>query len=231
MRAAGIDGCKGGWIGVTRAGSEPVEAYCATTISTLISMTREPDVIAIDIPIGLMECGARLCDQEARRLLGRRACTVFTAPLRSVLEENSWAGACETRFRIDGKRMSQQAWAITPKVKEVDSLVRMDPALRGRLRETHPELCFLAWTGSPMMHGKKKPAGRSARRTVVDRHFGTRTVADVLDRFPRSVVGYDDILDAFAALWTAERVLRGDARVIPANPPADTRGVTMEIVF
>jgi predicted RNase H-like nuclease len=42
-------------------------------------------------------------------------------------------------------------------------------------------------------------------------------------------VGDDDIADGFAALWTAERKYRGQAIVIPANPPVDEFGIRMEI--
>jgi len=42
-------------------------------------------------------------------------------------------------------------------------------------------------------------------------------------------VGHDDIADAFAALWTAERKLLGQAIPIPANPPVDQLGLRMEI--
>ncbi len=45
-------------------------------------------------------------------------------------------------------------------------------------------------------------------------------------RIARSVqkdihVADDDIVDAFAALWTAERILRGDACTLPAAPPRE----------
>ena len=40
----------------------------------------------------------------------------------------------------------------------------------------------------------------------------------------------DDILDAFAALWTAERIALGISQTIPAVPPKDSFGLRMEIV-
>ena len=40
---------------------------------------------------------------------------------------------------------------------------------------------------------------------------------------------HDDLLDAFATLWTAQRLLTGDAMIIPAHPPRDARGLRMEI--
>jgi hypothetical protein len=39
-----------------------------------------------------------------------------------------------------------------------------------------------------------------------------------------------NLLDAMAACWTAERVLRGVAVRLPARPPRDSRGLRMESV-
>jgi len=39
------------------------------------------------------------------------------------------------------------------------------------------------------------------------------------------------IIDAFAALWTAERILAGTARSAPATPPRDAHGFAMEMVW
>jgi predicted RNase H-like nuclease len=127
--------------------------------------------------------------------------------------------------------MSKQAWAIVAKVREIDALLRADASLRGRMREVHPELCFAEWHGKPMSHSKKRAAGRAERRQLVDRHFGGEAFADVRTRFRASEVADDDILDAFAALWTAERVLRGDSRSVPEEPPIDAAGLPMEIVI
>ena len=41
----------------------------------------------------------------------------------------------------------------------------------------------------------------------------------------------DDILDAFAALWTAEHVVRGTAETLPhAEPPVDGAGLPMRML-
>ena len=58
--------------------------------------------------------------------------------------------------------------------------------------------------------------GQSLRTALVDRQK--------LDS------GEDDILDAFAALWTAERIKNGTSQTIPAEPPTDSYGLRMEMV-
>jgi predicted RNase H-like nuclease len=44
-------------------------------------------------------------------------------------------------------------------------------------------------------------------------------------------VADDDILDAFAALWTAERITSGVAVTLPENKPLDSTGLPMRIVY
>jgi predicted RNase H-like nuclease len=48
---------------------------------------------------------------------------------------------------------------------------------------------------------------------------------------PRKDVQVNDLLDAFAAPWTAERIARGKAETLPPVPPRDPVGLRMEIVF
>jgi len=231
MRAAGTDGCKVGWICIVREAGGSVEARCVATAAELLRLGPQPDVLTIDVPIGLLEKGTRQCDEMARQLLGERRNSVFPAPLRPVVGAASWAEACDVRTRIEGKRMSQQAWGIAPKVREVDELLRANPAMQSRVREVHPELCFMAWSGQPMAFAKKCNAGRIERRRLVDEYFGTTAYDSVRTQFARKHVADDDVLDAFAALWTAERVLQGKARIIPAKPPLDAFGLAMEMVF
>lgn len=47
---------------------------------------------------------------------------------------------------------------------------------------------------------------------------------------PRGQYKNDDLLDAFAALWTAERIYQGKATELPDNPPTDAFGLKMAIV-
>lgn len=44
------------------------------------------------------------------------------------------------------------------------------------------------------------------------------------------VVRPDNMLDAMAASWTAERVLLGTAQTMPEGPPTNLDGLRMEIV-
>ena len=44
-------------------------------------------------------------------------------------------------------------------------------------------------------------------------------------------VGNDDILDATAGLWMVRRIVRLEAATLPAEPPADSAGLRIEIVY
>jgi predicted RNase H-like nuclease len=233
MLAAGVDGCRAGWVCVTRKlGSREIAGACFEAAGALFARRPSPDVIGIDIPIGLTDCGSRDCDLEARRFLGQpRASSVFPAPIRPVLAVHCWEEACEIRSRVEGKRMSKQAWGIVGKIREVDGELGARARLRGRVREVHPEVSFKAWSGAAMRFKKTSRRGREERRRLVDQYFGSAAYEAVRNQFRVKDVGNEDILDAFAALWSAERILRGASRSLPDRPPTDRCGLRMEIVY
>jgi predicted RNase H-like nuclease len=180
--------------------------------------------------IGLPERGPRDCDVEARRRLGARRSSVFSAPIRPVLAATSHAEASRVRRRAEGKGMSVQAWAIVPKVVEVDRFLRADRRARAVVREVHPEVSFLFLNGGrPMSLPKRRADGRAERVSALRRWCGRE-----IDRglAARGKLGCqpDDVVDAFVALWTAERIARAAAVSIPASPPVDACGLRMEMM-
>src|SRR5207245_2674687 len=118
----GADGCKAGWLAVSKdIEADSVSWRLCRTARDLFYDKPIPEIIALDVPIGLPESHARTCDTEARRLLGRRASSVFPAPIRPVLAATDYAQACQIRFEIEGKKLSRQSFAILPKICEVDA--------------------------------------------------------------------------------------------------------------
>jgi predicted RNase H-like nuclease len=125
-----------------------------------------------------------------------------------------------------------QTWAIIPKIREIDQVLRADPTAQGRFCEVHPEICFWAWNDRlALAHKKKSCDGRMERRALIDAHFGPLAVGQVRERFRAREVAFDDICDAFAALWTAERIAAGTAVVIPEQPATDSVGLQMGIWY
>jgi predicted RNase H-like nuclease len=147
------------------------------------------------------------------------------------LRAATWEDACSIREPVEGKRISKQAWAIVPRIAEVDHALRQKPARQGWVREVHPEVCFWAWRGEPMAHAKKHRLGREARLDLIGRYLGAPAFHDVRLCHRKAEVGDDDILDAFAALWTAERVVQRKSATLPEHPPLDSHGLRMEMVY
>ncbi len=202
----------------------------AESFHALLARHPRASVLAVDIPIGLPEAGPRACDREARRMLGRpRGSSIFPAPVRSVLACGTYREACARHRSADGRALSRQAFNILPKIREVDSAVRRDPRLHERVFEVHPELSFAAWNGGrPMRHNKTTPQGRREReRLIATRWPGQRgALARALGRGGWSP---DDLNDALAVLWTAERIARGVAIRVPQEPESDAEGLGMAI--
>jgi predicted RNase H-like nuclease len=228
----GADGCKGGWVVVSKdLNSGEVSWRFCRTARQIVDDKPMPQLVAIDIPIGLTEIGPRQCDPEVRRMLGPvRGCSVFPAPIRPVLPVTDYKEACLIRFGIEGKKMSKQSFAIMPKIKEVDDLLRQEPALRDTFREVHPELCFYFMAGKqPVVSKKREEEGARIRYDLLKPAFGRWLPSALADR-RKLGCAEDDILDAFAALWTAERIAKGTAQTIPPIPPRDAMGLRMEMV-
>jgi predicted RNase H-like nuclease len=199
---------------------------------TLIAQEPTPEVFCIDIPIGLTEAGPRPCDVEARRILKGRASSVFDAPIRSVLMAATQSEASTIRRRIEGKGVSCQSFAIYPKIREVDEVLRSHPNIQPRVREVHPEVCFWARNqGRAMAHSKKTAEGQAERLALIESHFGAGLVARIRASIPRSSAAMDDILDALVALWTAQRIFAGTAGTLPARPEQDSCQLRMEMVY
>jgi predicted RNase H-like nuclease len=226
----GVDGCRNGWVSIAKElNSGRISWSLYGSLEALVA--EDPTVVAIDVPIGLMDVGPRQCDEQARQLLGHpRRSSVFPAPIRRVLGASSYAAACSSSMQAYGKALSQQAWGIVPKIREVDSLIRSRPSLQSIVREVHPELCFYFLAGRrPMKYGKKSRDGQSERASVLEGEFGhVIQQAAAAKRTLRCAV--DDVFDAFAALWTAERISKGLAETIPAAPSRDCFGLRMEML-
>jgi predicted RNase H-like nuclease len=227
---AGVDGCPGGWLALVDRDDGQPKARIFARFANLLNALPKAKVIAVDIPIGLPEVGARACDMHARHELAQpRGSSVFPAPLRAVLAARSWEEACTIRFRIDGKKMSKQAWGIVPKVREVDALLREDARLTARVFEVHPEVSFAAWAGEPMQHSKKKSAGMLDRRKLIMAKWPD-AIANCRAMLAGERYAVDDLYDAFAALWTAHRISAKKSRAIPSIPVCDANGLPMRIV-
>jgi predicted RNase H-like nuclease len=229
MILRGVDGCPGGWLAVALDLSNG--RVTPEVFPDAASLFRDPALVtAIDIPIGLPGSQRRLVDGEARRLLGPRASSVFPAPARVTLDALSYEEACEASHVACGKRLSRQSYAILPKIRDVDTALRQRPQLAERVFEIHPELCFYFWAGcQPMRHPKRTALGFAERLDLVRTVFGD-AAESIRKEVPRAQANEDDILDALAALWSAQRIHSGTAIRLPAEEERDKLGLPMQML-
>jgi predicted RNase H-like nuclease len=185
------------------------------------------DVIGIDMPIGLPIETSRHCDIEARRYLRPRGATVFATPPRACIDAGDYADACAMARIATGKAISIQTWNIVPKIREIDAAVTRD--LEHRVAEIHPECSFLMMRQTMMndtqpLDSKHIARGREQRVDLVRRFFALTPVALRGARL-------DDVLDAYAVLWSTERFARSTHQTMPvARTQRDARGIAMRIV-
>jgi len=232
----GIDGCRAGWFCVILDVDDGWSCRVVPDAGVVGMLAMGADSVLIDIPIGLPDSGSdgRLCDREARKLLGRgRASSVFPAPARHTLAAASYPAALELNRQATGRGLSKQAWNIVSKIREVDTLLCDNRALRSVLRECHPELCFWALNDKQAMHcNKKKAEGQQQRLRVLGRYFPQchALFEQACSMFLRREVARDDIIDAMVCAVTA-KFGYGQYLTAPDSPAQDGQGLPMEIVY
>ena len=219
-RILGVDACRRGWIAV--AAEETVTGtYFAEDIEALIARARADGplaVVAVDMPIGLADQGRRQADVLARAEIGPLWASVFMTPVRDALLAADHATASAINRRLTGHGISIQAFALKPKLLEVEQWAQ---AAAVRVVEIHPEVCFARLAGCPLTARKSSWAGTEQRRALLA-GAGIRLAGDLGPA--GTFAGVDDVLDAGAAAWAARRVLSGDARPIPDPPEVFSDG-------
>ena len=87
--------------------------------------------------------------------------------------------------------------------------------------------------GKPLMNKKRSSSGRADRVALVDGNYGHGIYKDLANTLEEQR-GWepDDLLDACAALWSAERIARGGGQLLPNNQvKVDSTGLQMIIAY
>ncbi|MGL4291880.1 MAG: DUF429 domain-containing protein [Phreatobacter sp.] len=231
----GVDGCKAGWIAVSIAATGPIlpDVVVRPHFADLVA---DAGIIAVDMPIGLPERagrGGRGPESHVRPHLGGRQSSVFSLPSRSAVYELDYWEACKAALATSDppRKVSKQAFFLFSKIREIDQLMRADPALGRRVFEVHPELAFWRLNGERAVALPKKvrsaahQPGLALRREILMSHGFPR---GFLDKAPRGA-GADDLLDACVNALIARRLHAGTARPFPDPPLSDAFGLTMAI--
>jgi predicted RNase H-like nuclease len=233
--AAGIDGCRGGWVCAGWDG-EAWSLDCLPTLESIVPMLAPQATVCIDIPIGLSCDGFRACDRAARQLLGKRSSSVFPVPPRLALAPLSYEEINLASKALCGKGVSKQAFYLLPKIREAEALLRSPDSDGLDWLETHPELCFSSFNGAvPMEDNKKTEAGFRERTIVLARHIPARTIDRLLRSLmasvPRAQCARDDMVDALVCGVVARLDATGRGCLPPGTQDVDEVGLPMRICY
>jgi predicted RNase H-like nuclease len=210
MRVLGIDAYTKGWIGVELAHGKSVAAYIRERLTTLLSAVHEIQAVGIDMPLGLVETGRRQADLDTRPFVGPLYRAVFLMPPRGVWKQediwydDSWEQASQRCRQLTEHGLSRQTWGLRVKLREANECFATN---KYPLHEVHPEVSFAAMNDKPLKHHKISWTGHITRRKLLAGH-GIDLPDELNDA---GNAGFDDVLDAAAAAWSAHRIATGHA--------------------
>jgi predicted RNase H-like nuclease len=232
MWVAGADGCPFGWLAVFRSitGDRP-KARLFKSVEDILAAQERPAVIAVDIPIGLPAVstqGGRAADREARKVLRLRKSSIFPTPSRPVLQAKSFEEArdIEERNSVPPKKLAKQVFNILCKICELDDIATR---YSGIIFECHPEMSFWAMNNKiEMSVPKRRSQGFDERCKILaengyEHAFLTTRIGSYKEH------SRDDLTDACAAAWTAERILNKEAIRFPTESDFDNNRLDMAI--
>jgi len=234
---AGADGYREGWVVVLwQPATGTTRRRTVDGVDALLALPEAPAVLGVDMVIGCPDVavpGGRACDRAARQLLGSpRGSSIFSPPAHDALSADSYDNA-QRRNRASGPDapgLSKQAFHLFPKIRALAA--RLTPRRQERVREVHPELAFYAMNDdAPVDASKHTAAGRRTRVDLLAAH-GVPDVEAAVEGLSGGPLGADDVLDAYAACWTARRIRDGTAERCPPRTeeaPRNARGLRMEI--
>lgn len=214
--AVGVDACPGGWVAVTLREGRFAGADRDAALAALLARVPAAAVVAVDMPLGLLETGWRRAEELAIRQVAPHRARVFPVPPRAVWEESGYDAANECCRRLTGSGLPRQSWGLAVKLREANACREGGDR---RLYEVHPEVSFAAMNGGrPVAWSKKSWNGQVQRRRLL---LG-QDIALPEELGPAGRVPPDDVMDAAAAAWSAHRIALGTAVSLP-DPPETTR--------
>lgn len=233
MEYFGIDGCKKGWFYVGIDKNDQYKFGIISEFEEILPIVNQAIQLLVDIPIGLRENESqeRLCDLEARKILGNRRSSVFPSPSRLALVANNYSEASRNNYQNTGRRLSKQSFAISKKIKEVDNFI-ISTGLQGKFREMHPEVCFWALNNYQSMNfNKKKIDGLEERKHILKKYFSNtnKLIEEARSKYLKKDLATDDILDALVGAFCAR--FYKNLKQLPNHPEIDPKGLKMEIVY
>lgn len=249
MPHVGVDWASGTWVAVEVTGKE-ANVKTHPSMLNVWDEYSDADAILMDIPIGLPEEGTRACDEEARKKLGSDWMRVFKTPCREAVWTDDYAGAKDKNQSEGSGGIGSQSWWFIPQIREVDVFLKRFEEVRGKVYESHPEVCFTMFNADKPLPKKDSKEGRKRRLKILREeepdtgedisNFVENRSKDKTEWHYRIQSGRrDDVIDAAVLAVTAKRVSlssRDDELDYPFLPedlneaPKDAEGLPMEIV-
>ena len=227
----GIDGCPGGWVAAIIG--DRLKLIFSETLEELREEITASALTLIDMPMGLKSQGEseRRCDVEARKFLKKRKMSIFPVPCRQAVYSSSYAEANQVNRGVQGKGLSKQSYNLFPKIREVDKFISRDIDILNRIIEGHPEISFARIDGGEMSHNKRTQEGFQDRMVVIENLLpgAASSVENFLNRYKRTVVARDDILDATILALAAMLSQKAGHLIVPEEIHVDSQGIPMKI--
>jgi predicted RNase H-like nuclease len=230
----GVDWTDSGWLGVAfdRTGFDQAAVF-EEVGGLWHRFEEEAERVLVGVPIGLTEgSGDRACDVLAREVLGPRESAVLAPPVREATRKRRYPAAKRVNQRTAGRSLSKQAFALSDPIAAVDDLLRNVPEARAAVVESHPELCFRAFAGTPLQYANQTAGGYAERMRALATFDADAppVVQHAAEAVGGTGVAIDDVLDAVALAYTA-RPGPGQLRSLPPDPPRDPKGLPMGMCY
>jgi predicted RNase H-like nuclease len=232
----GLDGCRAGWLAAKWLGSGKASYILVTDEAQLLTLLQEAEQVFIDIPIGLEdEVYNRVPDAELRKVLGKDyASSVFDAPIRPAAEAPSYSAASLISFDYTEKKISMQSWNITPKIVQIDRILRENVDLQTKCFESHPELLFKVLNGGQVVEQKKSTnLGIKHRINLLKTYIPNikDLYREIRENENSKDVTDNDLLDSMVLSVFAMKSKENGIKTIPDAPTKDSSGLTMAIHY
>jgi predicted RNase H-like nuclease len=211
------------WLAVVLRDGRYEDALVEASLDKLVGELTEMAAIGVDMPLGLSTgIVRREADNLARAFVGPRGNTVFPTYPREVYEAADYDAARETCVKLTKGSISRQAYALGERILELEGMVE-----RHRdIREVHPEVSFRAMADRHLSWAKTSWNGLH-ERTELLLEQGVEMPTEITQI---GNVGAEDVLDAAAAAWSADRIANRTAKSFP-DPPQAANGRQIAIWY
>jgi predicted RNase H-like nuclease len=195
----------------------PEEAQVCESFRNVLEVRPTFTIVVVNAPVGYLDNdtqGQRLCDQEARSLLGDNASAILNAPTRDALSLEEDRSTDGDDFLFD--RYREVAREVAPSNQRV-------------VYESNPELSFYQLNGFELLGSDVASVdGHAERRALLELKIpGIERVLD--SELPE--VTPRELRDVVALMWTARRVFGHSATRLPHDGVWDSEGLRMELVL